>query len=206
MDQVSISALTFVDYEMSAQRGRMNIVKQQRELYEATDPFGSIFYVPIRSAMRSAVNSVDPAAVMASAMDAATQNGQAKAFAEIAAGFLPWLKKQAGVGVPVKHGAWASGGLSVSVRPDFGLRLPTGQLVAVLVYKKEPPLTRDAAYVGARLLEYAMRDVLQGGSALVLDARRGKSYRVPDRSSRTRLDALMAGEAAGYVVHWNLAA
>lgn len=84
--------------------------------------------------------------------------------------------------------------------------MATGQLVAVLVYKTDPPLSGDAAAVGARLLEQAMPDILPDGTALVLDARRGKSYDVPGRASRSRLDALMAGEAASYVVHWNLAA
>lgn len=83
---MSITALTFVEYEMSAHRGRMNIVKQQRELSEAEDSFAPTFYPPIRIAMRSAVNSVDPAAAMARAIDGARQRGQTKAFAEINAG------------------------------------------------------------------------------------------------------------------------
>jgi hypothetical protein len=39
---------------------------------------------------------------------------------------------------------------------------------------------------------------------MVLDARRGKAFRLAKRTNIPKLDALIAAESAGYVTHWRL--
>ena len=92
------------------------------------------------------------------------------------------------------------------MRPHLGLIAPDGSRAAVMVYVKEPPLTQESANVALRILQQTMDDVLPGATPLVLDARRGQAFRMSRRTNLTKLDALIAAEAAGYVVHWRMSA
>ncbi|GAA3887589.1 hypothetical protein GCM10022243_60490 [Saccharothrix violaceirubra] len=206
MEPISVTALSFTEYAMSGQRGRISIVTEQRSIYLATDPWPCGFYNPMRNAMRRAANSTDPDAELDRAVESAHLNGQERAFLELREGFMPWLRTTRATGVPVAPTRWRAGDLVLKVRPHLGLRLPDGSLGAVLVYMKEAPMSQEAANVGLRILEQTMTDTLPGATALVLDARRGRAFRMAKRTNRTKLDALIAAEAAGYVVHWRMSA
>lgn len=203
---VSVTALSFTEYVMSGQRGRINILTQQRAMYLAEDPKMCGFYNPMRDAMRRAANSPEPELEVKKAVMAADRNGQPRAFEELADGFLPWLRKTRGSGVPVAATRWHTGDLTLKVRPHLGLRMPNGSTEAVLVYVKEQPLTREAATVGLRILQHTIEDTLPGATPVVLDARRGTAFRMAKRTNIAKLDALIAAESAGYVLHWQLSA
>lgn len=123
MSQVSTTALTFVDYEMSSQRRRMSIVSEQRNLYLSEDRFGQTFYQPIRLAMRAAAIAADPYAEIDKAIGDARRPGQEKAFQEVSDGFVPWLIKQRATGVSTQRAVFSEGDLDISVQPHMGLRL-----------------------------------------------------------------------------------
>jgi hypothetical protein len=206
MGSISVTALSFTEYVMSGQRGRISILSEQRAMYLAEDLRMCGFYNPVRDAMRRAVSSADPEGEMRAAVLSANRNGQLRAFEELADGFLPWLRKARVTGVPVSSARWSAGDLTLKVRPHLGLRMADGSLVAALVYVKEAPLTREAATVGLRILQQTMEETLPGGEPMVLDARRGKVFRLGKRTNIGKLDALIAAESAGYVMHWRLSA
>ncbi|GAA2671385.1 MULTISPECIES: hypothetical protein [Actinosynnema] len=202
MEPVSVTALSFTEYAMSGQRGRITIVSEQRSIYLAVDRWVCGFYNPVRAAMRRAANSTDPGAELDVALDGATRSGQLRAFEEIRDGFLPWLRSTRATGVAMPAAVWRSGDLELRVRPQLGLRFPDGSVSAVLVHCKEQEMTQEAANVGLRVVQQA----LPGMGALVLDARRGRAFRLSRRTNLAKLDALIAAEAAGYVVHWRMSA
>ena len=109
-------------------------------------------------------------------------------------------------GVPTGAARWQAGDLALRVRPHLGLRLPDGSKAAVLVYVKETPMTQEAANVGLRILQQTVADTLPDAVPLVVDARRGRAFRMSRRTNLAKLDALIAAEAAGYVVHWRMSA
>jgi hypothetical protein len=203
-NNVSVTALSFTEYVMSGQRGRINIVSEQRGMYLASDTRVCGFYNPIRDAMRRAVNSTEPEIELKKAVMNANRTGQPRAFEEIADGFLPWLKGFRATGVPVEGATYRAGELTLKVRPHLGLRKKDGTAYAVLVHTKESPLTREAANVGLRILQHTVADTLPGAVPMVLDARRGKAYQMPARTNLGKLDVLIAAEAMGYVTHWKL--
>ena len=203
MDRVSITATSFLDYALGGQRGRVQVVNAQRSIYRAEELRGRAFYQPIRHALREAVSADEPAKVLDAAVRSATRQGQARAFMEIAEGFLPWLRRQRASSVPVASGSWSMGELDLSVRPDLGLHGRDGSTMAVLAYFKEPVLTREVAMIGVRIMQQALGPDVR---AVVLDARRGKHFSWTARTNAQNLDALIAGEVAGYVTHWRLVA
>jgi hypothetical protein len=206
LNTISVTALSFTEYVMSGQRGRINILTEQRSMYLAEDPRMCGFYNPMRDAMRRAVSSPSPELEIKKAVLGANRNGQLKAFSELADGFLPWLRSARVTGVPVSSTRWQTGDLTLKVRPHLGLRLPDGSNVAALVYMKEAPLSREAATVALRILQLAIPSTLPDAAPLVLDARRGKAFRLARRTNVAKLDALIAAESAGYVTHWRLSA
>ena len=205
-NNVSVTALSFTEYVMSGQRGRINIVSEQRGMYLTDDPKVCGFYNPIRDAMRRAVSSTEPELELKKAVMNANRTGQPRAFEEIAGGFLPWLASFRATGVPVDPAVYRVGDLTLKVRPHLGLRKRDGSAYAVLVHTKEVPLTREAANVGLRILQHTISDTLPDATPLVLDVRRGKAYQMPVRTNLAKLDVLIAAEAIGYVTHWKLSA
>ncbi|QQQ77588.1 hypothetical protein IOD16_03450 [Saccharothrix sp. 6-C] len=213
MEPISVTALSFTEYAMSGQRGRISIVSEQRRIYLSSEQWVAGFYNPMRDAMRRAANSPDPAAELDKAVEAAHRQpraGQPRAYEELREGFLPWLRSTRATGVPTSAAKWRTGDLALRVRPHLGLRMPDGSRAAVLVYVKETPMTQEAANIGLRILQQTMPDTLPGATPevvpLVLDARRGRAFRMSRRTNLAKLDALIAAEAAGYVVHWRMSA
>ena len=203
MDRVSITAVSFLDYALGGRRGRMQVVSAQRSIYQAEELRGRAFYQPIRHAMREAANAEEPAAVLRAAVQRANRQGQAKAFQEIAEGYLPWLRRQRASGVPVGSTRWTMGELDLTVRPDLGLRYSDGSTAAVLAYMKEPVLTHEVAMIGVRILQQSVDPSVR---AVLLDVRRGKQFTWTARTNGRHVDALLAGEVAGYLTHWRLTA
>lgn len=203
MDRVSITAMSFLDYALGGRRGRVQVVNAQRSIYQAEELRGRAFYQPVRQALREAAVAEEPGKAFEKAVRGATRQGQARAFTEVAEGFLPWLARQRATGVPAASSTWSLGELDLKVRPDLGLRGRDGTTTAVLAYFKEPPLTREVAMIGLRIMRQSLDPDVR---AVVLDTRRGKQFTWTARTNEQHLDALIAGAVAGYVTHWRLAA
>ncbi|MFC3891623.1 hypothetical protein ACFOWZ_09050 [Lentzea rhizosphaerae] len=203
---VDISTLMFTEYVGSRNSRRIDIVKEQRSIHDAEDGVCRAFYQRMRDAMRRAANSPSPENELNTAIARANRRGQERAFTEIKAGFLPWFSGLKASGVRTRPSVLTVGELDLKVQPHLGLRLPDGTTWVVLAYLKEPVLQLDAANIALRILQRTVDETLPGAVPVVLDARRGKPFFESKRSRPDRLDPLIAAEAAGYVVHWRMAA
>ncbi len=144
-----------------------------------------------------------PEAVLAAAVAAAELNGQARAFGEVAAGFLTWWRRAKLTPVPVGATTLHVGELDVAVAPQLATVDRHGHRQVVLFHLKEAVLTRDAANAALRVLEVCMPDLLAGATPLIVDARRSKEYRLPRNLNTPHLDAWLTAEASAYATHWH---
>ena len=205
MQKIKIGATSFLDYIMSTPRGCTKIVKAQRSMYN--DPESQAFhgYESIKSGMKRAISSTDAEAELAAVIAKATKQ-MAPHYEAIATGFIAWRGRSKGTGVRARDAAWASGNLTVTLRHIIGLRQPDGSELAVLTYVKEPVLTQDSADLLLRIMDLEMGNILPGATSTVLDARRGKPFRLRRNANKPDLDAALAAEAAKYVTHWTAVA
>ncbi|MCA1186483.1 MULTISPECIES: hypothetical protein [unclassified Saccharopolyspora] len=197
--------MSFLDYMHSTPRGCIKIVKDQRKMHLDPDRKASYFYDPIRVALRRALNSVTPQQEFSKAIDRANVT-QYLHFVELERGFSKWSRKVNATGVKVTAGAWRAGDLDVTLHNLLGLRHSSGKTEAVLPYLKEAALTPDAANPILRVLEREMPALLVGASPVVLDVRRGSSFKLRRNTNRADLDALLTAEAAKYTAHWHAVA
>lgn len=201
-----ISVSSFLDYTCSSPRGCMSIVREQRRMY--LDPTGkaSAFYGPFRAGLRRAVNSTDPREVIAGVVDKA-HPVQLPHFRTLQQGFERWWSTSTVSGVSVPSALWSEQALNVTLARQslLGLRYTSGVVEVVLPYLKEPELNRELASPTLRILERSMDDLIPGAEPMVLDVRRGRPLRLHSKTNRTHLDALITGEAAKYLAHWQAA-
>ncbi|MBE1471658.1 hypothetical protein [Kibdelosporangium phytohabitans] len=190
---------------MGTSRDCKRIVREHRAMYLDPTNQAATFYEPIRSAFRRAVSSIDPAVVLDGAVRKATK-AQLPHYEELQSGFMMWWSRTKATGVPVRDGEWVEGGLVVTLRQLIGVRCTDGTTFVVFPYVKSPEMNQAAADLLLRILEREMERLLPGGTPVVLDVRRSKTYRLRRNTNRHELDALLAGEAAKYVAHWQAAA
>ncbi|WP_143219342.1 hypothetical protein [Actinokineospora bangkokensis] len=200
--KVVVTAPAFAEYAGAGRRGRGEIVVDQHARALDEGHHAHVFYKPLVEAIQVAVSEPDPAAVLAEAAGRAELNGQARAFEEVAAGFLPWWRRLRATPLAVGRSAVDFGTLEVSVAPHLAFRDRHGDEHVVLLHLKEPPLPRDAANAALRLLERCALDLQPGARPLVLDTRRGKELRLSRSVSVAKLDAWLAAEASAYLTHW----
>ncbi|MEU4801232.1 hypothetical protein [Actinosynnema sp. NPDC023587] len=191
---------------MSTPKGCVKIVKAQRNMYNDPSNQGFYGYESIKSAMRRSVTATDPRSVLDRSVAKATVQ-MSSHYEAIASGFDAWLRRAKGTGIPAKSETiWTIGNLTITLRHLIGLSLPRAPKVIVLTYVKEPPLTQDSADLLLRIMEHAMPTILLGAVPMVVDTRRGKSFKLRANTNRADLDAVLAAEAAKYVTHWMMAA
>lgn len=204
-NHVTISIPSFLDYMHSTPRTCMNIIKRQRAMYLDPSTGGWHFYGPFLAGMRRAANSTDPDQVVEAVVQR-SRAAQQQHYRQLAEGFRHWWPTIQATGVRAPDGVWTNGELTVKVRQLLGLRRPAGSTEIVLPYLKEPELSRDTAELGLRILERMAETAASGVIPVVLDVRRGKTFRLRRNTNRSDLDALLAGEAAKYVTLWRTAA
>ncbi|MBC6446960.1 hypothetical protein [Actinokineospora xionganensis] len=188
-----ISTTSFAEYATSGRRRRTEIVAAQLVAGDVQ------FYRPILDAIRVAV-SVGDLSVLARAVDQAELTGQPRAFAEIADGFVGWWSKARAV--PIRCGASALrvGDVDLSVVPHLAVRSSAGDQV-IMFHFKEQPLERDAAHAALRILQICMDDLVPGGTALMVDVRRGKEHRLARNVNLASVDAWLTASASAFASH-----
>ncbi len=205
MKAVKIGALSFLDYMMSTPKGCAKIVKAQRSMYTNPADQGFYGYESIKAALKRALSAVDGHATLDRAIADAIPTMKSH-YEAVAVGFMAWCKKVKGTGIRAKDAVWTSGYLTVTLRHMIGLREADGSQFVVLTYVKDLELTQDMADLLLRILELKMPDILPGATPIVLDARRGKQFKLRKNANRNDLDAVLAAEAMKYVTHWMAAA
>jgi hypothetical protein len=96
-------------------------------------------------------------------------------------------------------------GLTLKINPHLGLRRPDGTIEVTYFWFDQTPISPGTAQVLLRLMAQNMDEICPGGVPVVLDVRRGNSYRNL-RGSGRRLDRYADGEAAAYVYTWTAVA
>jgi hypothetical protein len=96
------------------------------------------------------------------------------------------------------------GNLTVKVNPHVELVGWSQPVVGYLWFDEDPPpsTTREAIL---RLMQNGMSDISPRSRAAVIDVRRAVMHPASDRVD-SRVDRLMASEAAGFVTYWRSAA
>lgn len=204
-DRVKISAHAFLDYVSSTPQGCVSIVKMQRAMYLDPGSQAYFFYKPILNGLKRAVSSTDADSELEKVVASAGAR-QKLHFEEINDGFLAWWTRVRATGVACQEATWTQENLSVKLHSLIGLRLNDGSKIALLPYVKAPKLTTGAANMVLRILECEIDAVLPDAKPMVLDTRRGVTFKLRANTNRRDLDALLAAEAAKYVTHWKAAA
>lgn len=203
---IRIGARPLLEYIANTAR-RNRIIKDQIRNYTDPSSQAHVYYGPMITAIKNAVNAADPEAVLAKCVQrASSERGQRAAFQAIADGFTTWYRATSGTGVRVPFTTWTHGELTVTLRDVFGLRLRSGRMMAVLPYVGSHQLQQADADVMLRIIEQSIDQLLPGTQPVVLDTRRGKKFTLHGRKNRRDLDDAITGEVARYVTHWQAAA
>jgi len=202
MGNVVVATSSFVEYAAAGRRGRTEIVADQHARAVDEEHYAHVFYRPVIEAVQACVTDPDPAATLAAAVAGAELNGQARAFTEVAEGFLRWWRGRGATPVAVGSALLGFGSLDLAVSPHLAFEDRRGDEHVVLLYLKEAPLPRDAANAALRVLDRCMPELRPGARPLVLDTRRGRELRLSRSVSVPKLDAWLAAEASAYLTHW----
>ena len=102
------------------------------------------------------------------------------------------------------------GGLPVKINPQLALRYDDGRAEAVRLYFDPDPPAAEAVLATFHLMNRYMEHVLPGGTAVVVDVRRGEVHRPlalePDEKKAADVDRWLAGEAAAFSAMWSVPA
>jgi hypothetical protein len=123
---------------------------------------------------------------------------------EGATAYLGTLGDPAEVRLTPTHDAIAIvGDLPVRVAAHYGLRYDDGHNEAVRLYFDEQPPTPEVVTATLHLMSAYMEQVLPHAEPVLVDVRRGLSYRVqPMRGTPDDIERWLAGEAAGFSAIW----
>jgi len=102
------------------------------------------------------------------------------------------------------------GVLPVKINPQLALRYDDGRAEAVRLYFDPDPPAAEAVLATFHLMNRYMEQVLPGGTAVVVDVRRGEVHRPPaveaDERKAADVDRWLAGEAAAFSAMWSVPA
>jgi hypothetical protein len=102
------------------------------------------------------------------------------------------------------------GALPVKINPQLALRYDDGRAEAVRLYFDPDPPAAEAVLATLHLMGRYMDQVLPGGTAVVVDLRRGQVHRPPatdvDERKAADTERWLAGEAAAFSAMWGVPA
>ena len=124
-----------------------------------------------------------------------------------AATYLRSLGDPAGVGLAQTRDALAAvGPLAVKVNPHFGLRYEDGRREAVRLHFDEEPPRAEAVTAMLHLMARHMDQLLPNADPVLVDVRRGKSYRMDPAGRPGDVESWLTGEAAAFTAMWRTTA
>jgi hypothetical protein len=102
------------------------------------------------------------------------------------------------------------GALPVKINPQLALRYDDGRAEAVRLFFDPDPPSAEAVLATLHLMGRYMDQVLPGGTAVVVDLRRGEVHRPPavdvDVRKAADTERWLAGEAAAFSAMWSVPA
>lgn len=124
-----------------------------------------------------------------------------------ASAYLGSLGDPALVGLAQTRDALASvGPLAVKVNPHFGLRYEDGRREAVRLHFDEEPPSREAVTAMLHLMARHMDQILPNAEPVLVDVRRGESYRMDPAGRVADVESWLTGEAAAFTAMWSTTA
>ena len=124
-----------------------------------------------------------------------------------ASAYLRSLGEPAGVGLAQIRDALASvGPLAVKVNPHFGLRYEDGRREAVRLHFDEEPPSAEAVTAMLHLMARHMDQILPNADPVLVDVRRGQSYRMDPAGRPADVESWLTGEAAAFTAMWSTTA
>ncbi|QKW13130.1 hypothetical protein [Verrucosispora sp. NA02020] len=98
------------------------------------------------------------------------------------------------------------GDLPIKINPHFGIRYADGHAQAVRLHFDEAPPSEEATLAALHLTARHMDAVLPHAKPVLVDVRRGTTYRMPDSAKPDEIERWLAGEAAAFRAIWSAAA
>lgn len=124
-----------------------------------------------------------------------------------ASAYLGSLGDPALVGLAQTRDTLASvGPLAVKVNPHFGLRYEDGRREAVRLHFDEEPPSREAVTAMLHLMARHMDQILPNAEPVLVDVRRGESYRMDPAGRVADVESWLTGEAAAFTAMWSTTA
>jgi hypothetical protein len=111
------------------------------------------------------------------------------------------------VGLAQTRDALASvGPLAVKINPHFGLRYDDGRREAVRLHFDEDPPSAEAVTATLHLMARHMDQILPNADPVLVDVRRGASYRIDQSAKPADIEHWLTGEAAAFTAMWTATA
>jgi hypothetical protein len=186
-----------MDFVMANTASKLTKVQAAIRMYTASDYKPADYYLDMKHAI-TACFAGQGVAALDNCITHLEDVRKHPNYSAIRDGLRTWIgRKRFGTPFAVPEKDWATGELIVRVHPELGLVLNDERLV-IKVYLKDEPLTQRQINPLLYLL-----DTTHGsfGTVAILDARRGKLFKITQR--RKGVEALLASEAHSFVMLWN---
>jgi hypothetical protein len=108
--------------------------------------------------------------------------------------------------VPTRDALGLLGGLPVKINPHLGLRYDDGHAEAVRLHFDEQPPSEESLLATLHLMGRHMDQVLPHAEPVLVDVRRGRTYRRDPGVRAEQVERWLAGEAAAFTAIWSTAA
>lgn len=188
-----VSLVGFAEYVGAPTSGRLACVRNQLRNYEADYRPGADFYRDFVDALRAGRQGSDDELSLQRAISRQNLAVRADNYRDLRRHWLamPELHLPS---VGVDRTFWEVPGLQVSLAPELALQDKKRTLVIKLWLRQAEP-TSDAIAAAHWLLANGMPDLLDGGTAAVLDLRRQKLHVISKRKFRRGFDMALRIEA-----------
>ena len=100
----------------------------------------------------------------------------------------------------------AVGPLAVKINPHFGLHYADGRREAVRLHFDEDPPNTEAVTATLHLMARHMDQILPNAEPVLVDLRRGATYRIDPAGKAGDVERWLAGEAAAFTAMWTATA
>jgi hypothetical protein len=97
-------------------------------------------------------------------------------------------------------------GLTINLNPHFGIRRPGGDVQAVYLWFDQLEPQEETRLALLFSMESRMEDIYPGGSAVLIDVRRGQAHTLPARTRARLIDRFIDSQAAAIVANWTAVA
>ena len=195
-----ISLTTFVDFVIKSGTPRITCVRDAKKLYaEGYSPVFD-FWKALREAIVELQREGRPKSVLSDLLGPSVHPKKRESYAQRIESYRGWMGRKDFEWTGCRSVLWESGGLSVNVNPELGMRIDGEEHVIKLYFKKDKPSKRrleTMLHLIGTTLPAEKADATPG----ILDVKRGGLF--TPTVAVADIDALLVGEAAAFVAMWN---